>query len=553
VEDKKLYDHTMQRREVLKIEHSRYKPEWESVSDYVLGYRPSSLTGSDSKASRNELLYNEKAKEASKILVSGMQAGITSPARPWMQYGMEDRDLMDYGPVKEWLDNCQKITLSILARSNFYKAMLLTYRDISCFGVTAKGIYENFDDVARFEPYGIGSYFLGTDGERKTDALYREQRMSIGGMVKRFGRNAVSSTVKNLYDKGKVDSKVKIVHAIEKNDGREFNSPLAREMAWRSTYIEEGAEGQKLLLVSGFESKPFTAPRWQADDDDVYSNSYPGIDCLNTNKSLQVEELDYAIAREKMHNPPLVGDASLRNSGADLIAGGITYVPNMSASGKPGLAPVYDVNPRINELVAAIKQKESRIDRAFYADLFLMITDLDRAQITATEIAERKEEKMLMMGPVLESLNTEEFDPEIDRVFNMAQKAGLFPPPPQELENVDLKIEYISVLHQAQKAVSTASIEATTAFAANLSVVWPEVRHKIKPMQAVDEYAQAKGASPKILRGDEEAQARVDAENQALAQQQAMEQGAGAAQTAKTLSEASLDEDSVLQALTGGA
>jgi len=45
------------------------------------------------------------------------------------------------------------------------------------------------------------------------------------------------------------------------------------------------------------------------------------------------------------------------------------------------------------------------IRQAFYADLFLMMAESDRREITAREIDERHEEKMLMLGPVLERLH----------------------------------------------------------------------------------------------------------------------------------------------------
>lgn len=548
----KLHKYITQRNEALKTERSHYEGDWRELSDFVLGSRGRFLV-EDGKTgrNRNERLYNETAKQAAHILAAGMQAGITSPARPWFKLATPDPEMMEYGPVKEWLDEVQQIMLTVFARSNFYNVMQNIYLELGVFGGGCAGIYENFDKVIRCEDYTIGSYALGLDGERRTDALYREYQSTVGSIVKRFGKENVSRATLNLFDKGSLDSKVKILHAIDKNDDRKFDSPLSKDMLWRSVYFEDGCDNHKPLLQSGFESKPFISPRWSVVGEDVYSSSYPGIDSIGTNKSLQIEELDKAIAIEKMHNPPLVGDAGIKQYGADLIAGGITYVPNMAATGRPGLSSVYDVNPRIAELTADIKEKEARIQRFFFADLFLMITEMDRAQITATEIAERKEEKMLMLGPVLESLNYEALDPIIDRAFNIAQKAGILPPPPEEMQGVDLKIEYISVLHQAQKAVSTASIEATTAFAANLSAVWPEARHKIDPMQAIDDYARAKGASPKILRGDEEANAIADQERQAMQQQQMMEQGMGAATAAKTLGDTKMNEDSVLDALMG--
>jgi len=209
------------------------------------------------------------------------------------------------------------------------------------------------------------------------------------------------------------------------------------------------------------------------------------------------------------------------------------------------------VNPRISELTEDIKEKEARIDRHFYADLFMMITEMDRAQITATEIAERKEEKLLMLGSVLERLNNEALDPAIDRVFGIAERAGILPPAPPELSGQKLRVEYISVLAQAQKAVSTASIEATAAFTMQLSQVFPQARHKFNSMQAVDEYAKAKGTPPKVIYSDDEAEASMEAEQQQMQAAQQAEQAAQVAQTAQSLGNASLERGTALSALAG--
>jgi hypothetical protein len=556
---KSLKQRTLDRHEALKRERSPWITDWQDVSDYVLGIRGRFLGDSKTSSSsnkerpeRNETLYNETAKFASNTLASGMMAGITSPARPWFKLTTPDPEMMEYGPVKTWLDDVEKVLFLIFSRSNFYNIMHQSYRDIGAFGVTALGEYEDFDNVAHFESYAPGSYCLSLNGKRQVDSLFREYRMSVKSVVDKFGLDAVCKTTKSLYDRGNYEEGVDIVHVIEPNEGREFGSPLARNMPWRSVYFEKGApDHQKPLRFSGFQEQAFFAPRWSVIGEDVYSVIYPGMDSMGTNKALQVQEMDKAIAIEKMHNPPLVGDAALANSALDLIAGGVSYVPNMAATGKPGLTSVYDVNPRIAELVGDIQEKENRIMRHFFADLFLMVTEMDRAQITATEIAERKEEKLLMLGPVLESLNNELLDPVIDRTFAMAQRAGILPEAPEELSDTDLKVEYISVLAQAQKAVSTASMESTAAFAMNLAQANPDAIDKIDMDQMIDEHSKAKGAPPKVIRSDDDVAEIREMRQQQMAQQQAMEQANMAAQGAKTLSEMDVSPDNALGLMSG--
>jgi len=549
---KELRDQILKRHQALDKERTPYITTWQDCSDYILGSRGRFLRDQqDLHPRRNENLYNEKAKLASNVQAAGMQAGITSPARPWFELTTPDPDMAEYAPVKEWLSKTQKLMLLIFARSNFYNSMHSLYQEIGAFGQMPIGIYENFDNVIRCAPYTVGSYFLAVNGERDVDTLYREYQMTVRQVVERFGKKTPSQAVINLWDKGNYDERVPVIHAIEPNSTMKYGSPLSRDMLYRSIYVETAGRNDAVLAQLGFQEKPFIAPRWEIAGEDVYASAYPGLNSLGTNKSLQIEEIDKQIAIEKMHNPPLVGDSVLATSGADLIAGGLTYIPGMAATGKPGLQSVYDVNPRISELTEDIREKEARIDRHFYADLFMMITEMDRAQITATEIAERKEEKLLMLGSVLERLNNEALDPAIDRVFGIAERAGILPPAPPELSGQKLRVEYISVLAQAQKAVSTASIEATAAFTMQLSQVFPQARHKFNSMQAVDEYAKAKGTPPKVIYSDDEAEASMEAEQQQMQAAQQAEQAAQVAQTAQSLGNASLERGTALSALAG--
>lgn len=546
--------HVQGRLASVKKERSPYIEEWRDMSDFIYGSRGKYLLSRGQKIDdrRNPQLYNEEAKFSANTLASGMMAGITSPARPWFKLGTPDPDLMRFAPVKTWLNDVERRLFQIFSRSNFYNSVHSMYKELGAFGTGCMGIYKNFDNVIRCEQYTVGSYCLAMNGENIVDTTYREYCRTVEQVVKQFGLDNVSRTVKQLYDKGMYDAEVQIIHAIEPNEDRRFDSPLAKDMPFVSVYYEEGETGDKPLRISGFNEDPIVSPRWETVGNDVYASSYPGIDCIGSNKSLQIEELDKAVATEKMHNPPLMADASIAQDSMDLFAGGVTFVPNMAALGHPGLRSVYDVRPDINALRESIMQKESRIQRAFYADLFLMITEMDRAQITATEIAERKEEKLLMLGPVLERLNGELLNPTIDRTFNIAVDSGLIPPPPEELQDVDLKVEYISVLAQAQKAVSTASMESTAAFAMNLASANPDALDKIDMDRMIDEYAEAKGAPPRTIRGEDEVTQIRAQRQQQMAQQQMAEQAAMASQTAKTLSDTQVNADNALSQMLGG-
>jgi hypothetical protein len=188
-----------------------------------------------------------------------------------------------------------------------------------------------------------------------------------------------------------------------------------------------------------------------------------------------------------------------------------------------------------------------------------MLTMSSRRQITAREIDERHEEKLLMLGPVLERLHSELLDPLIDRTFNIMLRNGLVPPPPEELGGVDLKVEYISVMAQAQRAIGTGAIERLAGFVGNLAAVKPEVLDKFDADQSVDEYAEMLGVPPKIVVSDENVQ-KIRAERAEMEQQHMMMEQAQAganvantgAQAAKVLSEADTEGNNVLNNILGG-
>jgi len=222
-----------------------------------------------------------------------------------------------------------------------------------------------------------------------------------------------------------------------------------------------------------------------------------------------------------------------------------------------GMRSVYDVNLNLRDLTFDIQQVQYRIQRAFYEDLFLMLARSDEQRgtqpPTAREIDERHEEKLLALGPVLERTNDELLDPIVDRVYAMMEAAGLFPPPPPEIEGVILKPEYISILAQAQKLVGVVGQDRFLQSTAVLAQEFPEVKFKIDTNRVVNNYAEMLGVDPRIVRSDEAANELQKASADAAIQQQQSEQMVNAAKAAKDASQAPVTGDSVLNRLLTGA
>jgi plasmid maintenance system antidote protein VapI len=173
---------------------------------------------------------------------------------------------------------------------------------------------------------------------------------------------------------------------------------------------------------------------------------------------------------------------------------------------------------------------------------------------TATEIDARKEEKLIQLGPVLERFENEALDPAINCVFDIMLRGGLFPPVPQELSGQKIKVEYISMLAEAQKAASTASVERLAQFVGNISALVPGAADNVDWDEMIDEYADMLGVSPKIIMATQKVMQIRNQRNQQMQQQQMLQNSMAAAQGAETLSNTDVGGgQNALQRMIGGA
>jgi hypothetical protein len=290
---------------------------------------------------------------------------------------------------------------------------------------------------------------------------------------------------------------------------------------------------------------PVLCPRWEVTAEDVYGTNCPGMTALGDVKALQVMQKRKAQAVEKMVNPPMKAAAALRNHPSSLIPGGITYL----ADPKDSFMPIHEVRFDLNQARADIMETQKLIDRAFFADIVLMLTREDRA-MTATEVEARDQEKLLVFGPVLEQLNQDALNPLIDLTFAYMQRQGMIPQPPEDIQGQVLKVEYESVMAQAQKLVAIGGLERLAGFMLqNHPDPADPARDKIDYDQFIDEMGMALGVPPRVIRSDDAVEAmRADKAQAAQAEQQ-MAAMQAATQSAKNLAGADMSGDNALTRL----
>lgn len=521
--DAKLRKYCEQRKSAMLAERTLYEPEWRSCAEYVDPYAGRFLanySGTKKLPSRAKVI-NSHAAGALRTMDAGFMGGHTSKSRPWFRITTTDPNLADRQDVKAWLDDVAQRIRDVLAKSNFYTALPNFYHFRHLFGVALMACVEDTKDVVRFYNRSIGTYAIALDARGLVDSVWYEYERSAKQLAEQYPKlegqpDNLPPNIRLAAVAGNGDQKFKVQSLVEPNPDHKPGIQGSATRAYRQIYWLDGAatDNHGCLEMGGEYYNPMLCSRWQTHGNDAYGTS-PAIEALGDIKQLQYLEGEKLRLIDLMSKPPLAMPDYMRGKGGSLNPGEKIYLTPMQTQEK--VEAIYTPDPRgLQAVQAEIATVQARIDRVFFADLFRMLDFLDDRQRTAYEISERKEEKVAMLGPPLESLTDEVLDPTIGDVYGIMERNNLLPPPPEELVGIPINVEYTSMLAQAQKAAGLGTIERVIGFVGQLAAMTgnPGVFRKIDIDQTIDEVADRAGAPARMVRSDEDVAAMQAAEQQ---------------------------------------
>jgi len=508
----------LKRHAALVQERTSWMNRYRDLSEFILPFSGRFVSTDRNRGDKSfNSIYDSTGTRALRILAAGMMAGMTSPARPWFRLATPDNELMEVESVKLWLNAVSQLMRDIFARSNTYRALHSMYEELGCFATTANLIEDDFDTVLWNYPLTAGEYCIAVNHKGRPDSLDREFEITVAQLVEKFvyDKNTqkfdwtvASHAVKNLYDGGRFDQWVPILHAIaprtsQMRDAYKGDKRSNKNMPFSSCYFEMGGNEDKVLRESGFDEFPGTVARWHTRGGDIYGNG-PGMEALGDIKQLQHEQFRKAQGIDFMVKPPVILPPGMKGHEVEYLPGGVMHGDGAPQSRGHNL---MDVRIDLQHLLADIVDVRGRVNQAFYADLFLAITNMPGIQPrNVHEIAERHEEKLLMLGPVLERLHDEMLSPKIDIAFAKIIKADLLRnlPPPPEMDGMDLKVEFVSTLAQAQKAVGLGSLDRIIGTVALISQGRgePSAWDKLDTDQIIDKYSDMLAIDPSCIVSD---------------------------------------------------
>lgn len=504
------------RHDALLRRRAPWDAAWQSLADHFLPTRcrlNPQVDAAEEGPMLNRGLVDATGILAMRTLAAGLQGGLTSPARPWFRLSLDDADLARSRPGQAWLDEVANRMRTVFQRSNFYNAMHTMYGELGTFGTAF--VFELADPQHgfRFIPLCAGEYALDCDAARRVDTVFRRSAMTLRQIVQAFGPSALPETLREAARRNPEERR-NVIQAVYPRENTQHGLADASRMPVASVYWLEGRDGNRhALKVSGFRSFPGFGPRWDVAGNDVYGRS-PAMDALPDCRMLQQMGVTTLKAIHKAVDPPMSVAAGLRSVGLDLTPGGVNYVDSAPGQSPQAATPLLQINPDLATARKAMESVQDQIRKGLYNDLFKLILD-GRSGVTASEIAAREEEKLVLVGPVLERLHDELFIPLMDRTFECMRELDMLPPCPPELAGRRLRVEFVSLLAQAQKLVGINAADQYMALTLKASSAWPEALDTLNVDHLLDNYAESLGLPVSLTRPPEERQqlraARADA------------------------------------------
>lgn len=559
------------RKNQLDIDRKSWFPNWQDLGMHFRPYRGRFLMpdGSDTNKGwrRNFAIVNSTPLETNNICAAGLLAGMASPSRPWFEYKLDDDDLMEAPGVKEWLSAVTKKNRSILSRTNFYNQLFECFGEFGVFGTMALGRdwqmprYSTEPDLPYFHAFTIGAYYIGNDSKRRVNVWFRDYQWTVQQVVEAFltgdiekmeSWQNISVRTRALWDNGQKDTMVYMCHAIEENPYYQPGKLGWQGMRFRSVKYERGGDPFRIASdnfdkdpreqnkgkIGGFRDFPIFVARWYTNSEDAWGRGW-AMDALGDARALQLQEKRLAQAIDKLVDPPMVADANLRNQRTSLLSGDTTFIA--PDSNGIGFKPAYEIKPDVGALGQNIQNISERIKSLGYADIFARFLDAERSgqPITAAQVNAEQQEKLLMLGPVLEQCNYDVFNPLHEWLFANGLRHGLYPPLPPALKKATIHVNYISILAQAINAVTADANNRFVAFVGQVAQVVAEAQNtpaadKVNWDKLVEDQGTALGISPTIIRSDADVKQIRDQRSQQQAQAQQQAAAAQQAQTANT-------------------
>ena len=489
----------------LKSQRANWESHWQEVADYMMPRKADVTKKRSTGDKRTEKIFDSSPLHAVELLSASLHGMLTNPSTPWFSLKFKNNETEeDQDATNEWLQDSTERMYEAFNRSNFQQEIFELYHDLITFGTAAMFIEEDADETVRFSTRHIGEIYVAENNKGRIDTVFRKFKLSARSAVAQFGEKNVSTNLLTILKKDPFQD-VELLHVVYPRDSFDPKKKDAKNMPFASVYIE--LDQKNIISESGFNEFPYVVPRYLKASFEIYGRS-PAMTALPDVKMLNEMCKTTIKAAQKQVDPPLLVPDDGFILPVRTVPGGL----NFYRSGTRDRIEPLNIGANNPLGLNMEEQRRNAIRDTFYVNQLMM---QNSPAMTATEVVQRNEEKMRLLGPVLGRLQSELLRPLIDRVFAIMIRKNLFQPVPQFLSGKTIQIEYVSPLAKAQKTSELQSIMRAIEIFGTLSKIAPVFDH-VNIDELVNYLAEIVGVPAKVLNSG----AEINAIRQKKAQQE---------------------------------
>jgi len=524
-DDKKLVTTTIDRLGKLKQIRSPWENTWQDCTDFVNPRRGDfNAQRSQGDRTRFDKVYDSTAPLANEQLAAGLHGYLTAPSETWFTLILEKMKEEEDEQTQMWLQGVVDMMFREVfhsPNSNFGSMIHELYLDLGSYGTGVLYVEDKPGRPINFRTYHLAECYIAENAEGAVDTLYRQYKHSGRQLVQMYKDKLPEKFIENVYKDP--HKEYTCIHAVEPRDTFNPDSKLAKNMPWMSAYILE--EEKLVLNVGGFNEFPYMVPRWTKTAGEVYGRS-PAMTAMPDIKMINEMSKTVIKAAQKATDPPLLVPDDGFMLPLRTIPGGLNYY--RSGTQDKVMPLIEGVRPDIG--LEFIDSRRTHVLKTFHVDWMQM---REGPSMTATEVLQRQEERMRLMGPMVGRLQFELLGPMIDRVFNIMARRKMLPPPPPAIEGRNMRIDYVSPVARAQKTQQLFSFTRLLEALVPLGNIKPEVFDNIDADGTVRWAAKLLDAPLETLLSVEKLQAMRQQRSEQQAEMAEVARGREMAATAK--------------------